>query len=1361
MVATRRTAPTVVDTEMPDPELALKKKPVRKATARTAAKAAPAAKAKTSRAKKAEEAPVEPVSEAVEEAPKPRGTRGRPKRTVEVAPEPEPQAEPEKPVKPAKATRATRAGSVRGKAPVISAEEAPELRAPKAAKPARQTRAASSKAPPLSPKKVTQVVKPQTRTANAKASDAKLAAKAATTGSVRSRVATRGRKVSDENAEVPALAQPEEADDSVVVVSSTPVKKPATRRQAARKQEVEESEISMSTQDTTPTASPAPSRDDDIEDEPEEVEEPSADFSTPEKAEQAVNEDSDDELCGPKTPMRRGSPGAEARYHSSAQRTIRKYNDEQRVQTPARRLAVLGSQRGTPQTQKPYCKPAPPSSEVRPMTVARGGNRAFVFRDLRDGAPSLPPREQPHGSIAEEEDVSFIPDDNIIEMDNEEYAQMTTPRAPAPVQLASPPTSSTDIEEQNDEVGTFNPVQDDEHSADASVTDPVDYAAPEDPDATTLNEEIEEETELDAPATECEIDSFETEDTVIINRPEHVDMADASISTANDESELSVIHNESAASSTPETMVWENVQPEQTIAVNFDLHLHEARALPEPEPTEVLNIASTLDAHLDREHDHQDAAAGADEEAMVRAGTIADDQADEQSHSISGANTPVQIPAVDLNDYFDMTALAEPTQAIDCAAQPGESVDIEMQDAPLIELSTDVGHVDTNATQATVTADEVDATEGQDLGISGDSDQHDSSAIEDDDDGDVAATQLDDEQDIPHYAHSTFAFDARRKSLPATSMFTPVKAGTRPSTSDGVNMPRVANPFGQAWWSRSRAGSFAATPGATPHKSRRSTAHGQMMAPVLDSTSKATTPATKERYPVLAPRRNQVDHTKSAAPIRFRDVTDKAETRRQTFHRAISGKTQEPPTPVKATTLVATTPAQKPKECYPVLGLQTGQVDHSQTVAPPARFQDPVAKGKDRRKTFHKAVAGKTRPPPSPVKLSTPAKAATPVARPKERYLVLGSRTNFVDHAQTVAPSARFQDPDTKPSTRRQTFHRAISGKVADKQDEVEHTPVKSPVAVETTPKAQRTPTERFPRLRPRSDYQEHAKTVSVPRFATPAKTPLKHPGTTQKLSSMRKAALRNSAATPVKTPLKAPAMTPGQEPMTPHPAAPLRGVVALVEVYTLEGASASSPFTALLHRLGAKTTRTWTDRVTHVIFKDGSPTTLQRVRLHNKDVAASGKGVQILCVNSRWVSDCDTAGTRVEESDEAYAVDVEEVPRGGKRRRKSMEPSALVNLGGNVVRNRQSSLGRNSLGRSSMRISESPAKKAKLEAEDDATPGAGVEDKENSDDEPGTPAWIAEPDKLVQMTAPMKRVKKLELQGKQSRRLTFWEGGN
>jgi hypothetical protein len=110
------------------------------------------------------------------------------------------------------------------------------------------------------------------------------------------------------------------------------------------------------------------------------------------------------------------------------------------------------------------------------------------------------------------------------------------------------------------------------------------------------------------------------------------------------------------------------------------------------------------------------------------------------------------------------------------------------------------------------------------------------------------------------------------------------------------------------------------------------------------------------------------------------------------------------------------------------------------------------------------------------------------------------------------------------------------------------------------------------------------------------------------------------------------------------------------------------------------------------------------------------------------------------------------------------MEPTSLLNIGGNVVRdtNRKSSLGRSSLGRAlkaGFPSVESPSMALSID----------VAEKENSGDScfsgesPATPAYLAAPDSLVQQTAPMNRVRKLDFDAQEqakNRRLTFWDGG-
>ncbi|KAI4226666.1 MAG: hypothetical protein L6R36_002979 [Xanthoria steineri] len=142
-----------------------------------------------------------------------------------------------------------------------------------------------------------------------------------------------------------------------------------------------------------------------------------------------------------------------------------------------------------------------------------------------------------------------------------------------------------------------------------------------------------------------------------------------------------------------------------------------------------------------------------------------------------------------------------------------------------------------------------------------------------------------------------------------------------------------------------------------------------------------------------------------------------------------------------------------------------------------------------------------------------------------------------------------------------------------------------------------------------------------------------------------------------------------------------LKGAIVHVDVHTTEGADASGIFVDLLTQMGARTVKQWhwnpqasetsprtnaspevaTTRskvgITHVVYKDGGKRTLEKVR--------EAKGA-VLCVGVGWVLDCEREDRWLDEVD--YAVDTSIIPRGGSRRRKSMEPRALANLNGSLV---------------------------------------------------------------------------------------------
>ncbi|KAG5951326.1 hypothetical protein E4U53_003322 [Claviceps sorghi] len=147
---------------------------------------------------------------------------------------------------------------------------------------------------------------------------------------------------------------------------------------------------------------------------------------------------------------------------------------------------------------------------------------------------------------------------------------------------------------------------------------------------------------------------------------------------------------------------------------------------------------------------------------------------------------------------------------------------------------------------------------------------------------------------------------------------------------------------------------------------------------------------------------------------------------------------------------------------------------------------------------------------------------------------------------------------------------------------------------------------------------------------------------------------------------------TPGRQLGRDVDAALLRGCVVLVDVHTTEGADASGIFVELLTQMGAKCVKTWhwnpsasgngdgsSNKVgiTHVVFKDGGKRTMEKVR---------EAGGVVHCVGVSWVLDCERENQWLDEA--PYYLDTSVVPRGGARRRKSMEPKAIANLNGTIV---------------------------------------------------------------------------------------------
>ncbi|KAI1414921.1 hypothetical protein F5Y13DRAFT_10293 [Hypoxylon sp. FL1857] len=158
---------------------------------------------------------------------------------------------------------------------------------------------------------------------------------------------------------------------------------------------------------------------------------------------------------------------------------------------------------------------------------------------------------------------------------------------------------------------------------------------------------------------------------------------------------------------------------------------------------------------------------------------------------------------------------------------------------------------------------------------------------------------------------------------------------------------------------------------------------------------------------------------------------------------------------------------------------------------------------------------------------------------------------------------------------------------------------------------------------------------------------------------------------TPSKSEMWSSMGTPARTPRRDLNTSLLRGAVIFVDVHTSEGADASTIFVELLTQMGARCVKSWPWNpagptngdgsskvgITHVVYKDGGKRTLEKVR-------ETGGVVQ--CVGVGWVLDCERENQWLDEA--PYYVDTSLVPRGGHKRRKSMEPKALANLNGTLV---------------------------------------------------------------------------------------------
>lgn len=220
-------------------------------------------------------------------------------------------------------------------------------------------------------------------------------------------------------------------------------------------------------------------------------------------------------------------------------------------------------------------------------------------------------------------------------------------------------------------------------------------------------------------------------------------------------------------------------------------------------------------------------------------------------------------------------------------------------------------------------------------------------------------------------------------------------------------------------------------------------------------------------------------------------------------------------------------------------------------------------------------------------------------------------------------------------------------------------------------------PTRSSPRVR-KSLLFTSAK-ESMPSFP-PRKSPRMEElaGSPRQVSDHRARSVERRQSKPTKAPSRSP--SPAKSPRkSVSSSGVLEGAVVYVDVHTTEGEDASGIFVELLQQMGAKCIKNWSWNrraslmpednataqqmdgkvgITHVVFKDGGVRTLEKVRC---------AGGLVKCVGVGWVLDCERENKWLDETH--YAVDSSIIPRGGAKRRKSMEPRALSNVNGTLIK--------------------------------------------------------------------------------------------
>ncbi|KAG9563896.1 hypothetical protein KCU79_g5428, partial [Aureobasidium melanogenum] len=624
--------------------------------------------------------------------------------------------------------------------------------------------------------------------------------------------------------------QQAEEDDRVVSPPTTKVKAARTKKSTSRPEPESEHESEAESEPATePELAPAAHKEEDVENEPKEPEQDAQEAAEEEEEDGS----SEDEICGPKTPMRRTTRSQAAPRTATASTTARK------LQTPARRFLSHRTNQGTPQTQRLPHNATRISSPPRPMTVARGAEKSMVFRPLKQQDAQRTPMPETADDDSDvdmtEEDVQNESETELEESSADELDDQLNRLQEGAITIMPTPAHTIHFEnvssDSEDELaGTGCALEDEDEDDDLDEDTVVDLDDRKEPEYIPAEAHAEDDGSDDSKST---IEDSHLDDSIL---PEPQFSADftasvpsspASIAaeppqTEMDDSELL----SSPTPSTPASVIQRDLDsPTQEIAPAPRLSLNDNDLLSiidEQEattPTVKSRLSfSTTTAKMLQTPRMQFALGGVDTtEADGSPSVTVNEPAGietEETVTINPSLLEVDDYGVKLASNLENAASIPTPYFATPAARERLSMGFPKERMSLLQDDifnlVDFDHVSPAKIDVETPIAE-STTEPMELSTPGYNARrqsyHSKSAS-------IPSEQVHSErrssippQTSPSYARSTFAFDSRRKSLPAAALHTPVSSDLRPRTAETSIKPTTSDSFAKLWASKQRRSS--------------------------------------------------------------------------------------------------------------------------------------------------------------------------------------------------------------------------------------------------------------------------------------------------------------------------------------------------------------------------------------------------------------------------------------------------------------------------------------------------------------------------------------------------------------------------